>query len=57
LGLALDKPKEDEMPTKIDGLDFLISEVVEDIADGSLVDYISSTYGEEFILRAGSAGC
>jgi Fe-S cluster assembly iron-binding protein IscA len=52
LGLALEKPKKDEKPAKIDGLDLLVSDMVKNIADGSLVDYVSSIYGEQFIIRA-----
>jgi Fe-S cluster assembly iron-binding protein IscA len=56
LGLALDKPKEGEKPVNVDGLEFLISEAMRDMAEGTSVDYIKTIMGSKFIVSYGP-GC
>jgi hypothetical protein len=56
LGLALDEPDKGEAPTRINGLDVLISEEAMEFADDSVVDYARSAYGERLVVRAGY-GC
>ena len=57
MGLALDEPEDNEMPTRVNGLDVLISEEVTGFADRSLVDYINSPYGEGFMINTGYKDC
>jgi hypothetical protein len=58
LGLALDEPKDKEITTQVEGLDFLIAEEVKPFADKSRVDYTSGPYGEGFTIRVvGGASC
>ena len=55
LGLALEKPNKDEKPVKTDGIELLVSDMVKNVADGSLVDYLDSVYGKKFIIHANYA--
>jgi Fe-S cluster assembly iron-binding protein IscA len=57
LGLALDEPNGNEVPTKVNGLDVLIADKVKGFADGSTVDYIQSPHGEGFAINNGKSGC
>jgi Fe-S cluster assembly iron-binding protein IscA len=57
LGLVLDEPRENEVPTQVNGLDILISEEVRGVADKSLVDYTNTPYGDRFTISGGTAGC
>ena len=56
MGLALDELKENEV-NQVDGIDVLISEDIKHFAGGSLIDYVSSPYGEGFKIFTGYAGC
>lgn len=45
------------MPVQVNGLDVLISDKVKGFAEGSLVDYTKSSYGEGFTIRNANSGC
>ena len=55
MGLALDEPKEKETLTNINGIDVLVSPEVQSYAGHSVVDYLTSPYGEGFTVRG--TGC
>lgn len=57
MGLALDEPDKGEVPTRVNGLDVLVSDEVKDFAGASRVDYVNSPYGEIFTVDTGRAGC
>lgn len=52
MGLALDEPKANETPMKINGLDVLIGSEVKHFAEESVVDYVSSQWEEGFTIRS-----
>jgi Fe-S cluster assembly iron-binding protein IscA len=55
--LALDEPNEGEALTQVNGLDVLVAEEAQPFVDGSQVDFVTTPYGDRFIIRAHSAGC
>jgi len=57
LGLALDEPKSNEMPIEVNGLDVLIEDKVRGFADGGVIDYATSSYGEGFTVRTAKSHC
>ena len=58
MGLVLDEPMKNEIPNQINGIDVLIEEEVKDYANKSVVDYVKTPYGENFIVElAGSKAC
>lgn len=57
MGLALDEPNDDEVLVQVNGLDVIIGEKVKGFAEGSLVDYTKSSYGEGFTIRNVNSGC
>jgi hypothetical protein len=50
LGMALDEPRTDEIATKVDGIDVLISEDARSLSERSTIDYESGPYGEGFTI-------
>ena len=57
MGLALDEPEKDEKPYPINGIDVLMEEDIKSFADGKLVDYLSSPYGETFTVENPYGAC
>lgn len=57
LGLALDELNDSEAPVQVNGLEVLISDKVKGFADGSMVDYTKSSYGEGFTIRNSKSSC
>jgi Fe-S cluster assembly iron-binding protein IscA len=48
--MALDEPKTDEIVTKVDGIDVLISDDARGLAERSTIDYEKGPYGEGFTI-------
>ena len=57
MGLALDEPEKNEIPSRVNGIDVLISEEVSSYADGKSVDYIKLPWGGRFTIRGGFSSC
>jgi len=56
--LALDEPKENENTIQVNSIDVLISDAIKPFADANTIDYVSSPYGEGFVVEsAGQAYC
>jgi hypothetical protein len=55
--LDLDDPRDNEVPTQVNGLNVLISEDIKGYADRSLIDYINSPRGSGFVVRSGNSSC
>ena len=55
--MALDEPKENEEMTQINGIDLLISNEVKPFADRNKIDYLSSGFGEGFIISPVDQTC
>jgi hypothetical protein len=54
MGLALDEPEKDEQPVRVNGIEFLIEEIVRPFADYATVDYVKDNYREGFLIRTDS---
>jgi Fe-S cluster assembly iron-binding protein IscA len=50
LGMTLDEPQTNEIATKVDGIDVLISDEARSLAEMSTIDYESGPYGEGFTI-------
>ncbi len=50
MGMALDEPGTNEVITKLDGIDVLISEDARNMAEKSTIDYETGPYGEGFTI-------
>ncbi len=57
MGLALDEPKADETPIKVNGIDVLVAEMAKPFADNATVDYVKEPYGEGFTITDSEASC
>ena len=58
MGLALDELKENENTIQVNGIDVLISDAIKPFADANTIDYVSSPYGEGFVMEsAGQTYC
>jgi Fe-S cluster assembly iron-binding protein IscA len=57
LGLALDEPQANEKSVNVNGLDVLIDDNIKGFAQDSVVDFISSPYGEMFTVENGLGEC
>ena len=57
LGVALDEPREDEQPFKVDGIDVLIGDDVKPYASGNVLDWVQAYGGEGFVLQPESGSC
>jgi len=56
--LALDEPKENEEIIQVNSIDVLISDVVKNFVDGSMIDYVNLPDGEGFVIApAGGSYC
>ncbi len=51
--MALDEPEANEATIPVNGLDVLMSDVVQDLAGQTVIDYIVEPYGEGFIIDDG----
>ncbi len=57
MGMALDEPKDKEVPVKANGIDVLISDKDKGYAEGNVIDYIIAPDGEGFTISKGTPGC
>ncbi len=48
--MTLDEPLTNEIATKVDGIDILISDEAKSLADTSTLDYEGGPYGEGFTI-------
>jgi Fe-S cluster assembly iron-binding protein IscA len=55
--MALDEPEADEKTIPVNGLDVLISDMVQDLASETTIDYVVEPYGEGFIIDDGRGRC
>jgi Fe-S cluster assembly iron-binding protein IscA len=55
--LTLDEPNAGEELTQVNGIDLLVAEEARPYADGSQVDFVTTPYGNRFIIRAQHGGC
>ncbi len=55
--MALDEPKKEEKTVRVDNFDILIEEQVKQYATDQVLDYVSSRYGEGFVLKRAGADC
>lgn len=51
MGMALDEPRENENPVKVDEFEFLIADDVKPFASGLLLDWVKAFGGEGFVLQ------
>ncbi len=56
MGLALDEPKENEKATQVNGIDVLVSQDARKSADGLVIDYVNTPFGEGFDVRPAEGG-
>ena len=57
MGMALDEPKENEQPVRVNGIDVLVSDSVRPLVDGATVDYVKHPYGEGFVITGSEGAC
>ncbi len=57
MGLALDEPEKDETAVPVNGIELLVDKDIRSFTEGTVVDFLSSPYGEMFTVENGLAGC
>ena len=57
MGLALDEPGEGRALTSVGDVDMLVDEDAKGWVEGTQVDYITSPYGNRFIIRDSRGAC
>jgi Fe-S cluster assembly iron-binding protein IscA len=55
--LALDEPEEDERSIEINGINVLVSEGLENLVDGTKIDYVVQPEGEGFVMTGRNNSC
>ncbi len=55
--MALDEPEINEKPFTVNGLEVLISDNLKGFMEGTVVDFISSPYGDMFTVENDLTGC
>jgi Fe-S cluster assembly iron-binding protein IscA len=55
--LALDEPKGNEQPVRVNGIDVLIADSAMPLMDGSTVDYVKQPHNEGFIITRSGWSC
>ena len=57
MGLALDKPNENEDVIQVNGIKVLITSEIKTFADRNTIDYVNSPYGEGFVITPPGHSC
>ena len=53
MGMALDEPKENEQPVKVNGIDVLVEDFIKDLVDDTKIDYVENPDGKGFTITNG----
>ena len=56
MGLALEEPEEKDI-VEIDGLSLLMTEVIQDYANGQVLDFINDERGNGFVIKSEQSCC
>ncbi|NLE08814.1 MAG: hypothetical protein GX631_06135 [Dehalococcoidales bacterium] len=55
--MALDEPQEGEVSQSVNGIDVLLSDKVKDLVDDTVIDYVTESDSEGFVMIGQNGGC